>query len=72
MAAALDAGWIGAALLIIAIVVPITAICWILADPDRPHRLALLLTTWRHGGTAQQRSVAAKSRRAIDIPQAEH
>jgi hypothetical protein len=49
VAAALATGWVGAALLIIAIIAPIIAICWILADPHRPQRLALLLTTWRHG-----------------------
>ena len=52
VAAALATGWIGAALLIVAIVVPIAAICWIVADRDRPQRLALLFTTWRHSTTA--------------------
>jgi hypothetical protein len=25
------------------------ALCWVVADADRPNRLALLLTAWRHG-----------------------
>ena len=53
VAAALATGWVGAALLIIAILAPTLAICWVLADPDRPQRLALLVTTWRHGTTTQ-------------------
>jgi hypothetical protein len=32
-------------------VVVLTAICWVVADADRPNRLALLLTAWR--GTTQ-------------------
>jgi hypothetical protein len=55
VAAALATGWIGAALLIVAILVPTAAICWILADSDRPQRLALLVTTWRHGTRAPTR-----------------
>ncbi|WP_309116258.1 hypothetical protein [Saccharothrix sp.] len=71
VAAALTAGWVGAALLIIAIVVPIIAICWILADADRPQRLALLVTTWRHGtATPPVRTTTTKPRRAIKEPPA--
>ncbi len=72
MAAALTAGWIGALLLIIAIIVPTAAICWILADPDRPQRLALLVTTWRHGTTPPPRraTTTTKPRRAISEPPA--
>ncbi|XVS67845.1 hypothetical protein ACQPYE_17910 [Actinosynnema sp. CA-299493] len=70
VAAALAAGWVGAALLIIAIVVPTIAICWILADADRPQRLALLVTTWRHGTTTTPRRATATTnpRRAISEP----
>lgn len=53
--AALTAGWTGVAVLIIVIVVPIAAICWVVADADRPQRLALLLSTWRHGTLAPPR-----------------
>lgn len=41
---ALTTGWIGVALLIVA---SVAALCWILADRDRSHRLALLVTIWR-------------------------
>ncbi|MEV5720600.1 hypothetical protein AB0L41_42615 [Amycolatopsis mediterranei] len=69
--AALAAGWIGIAALVIAIVVPIAAICWVLADPDRPQRLALLLSAWRYGTpTPLRRRVATAPRRAIDKPSA--
>ncbi|MBW4716692.1 hypothetical protein [Saccharothrix obliqua] len=71
VAAALAAGWIGAALLIIAILAPIIAICWILADPDRPQRLALLVTTWRHGTTTPpRRATTTKPRHANNEPSA--
>jgi hypothetical protein len=49
LVAVLATGWTGIALLVFAIVVPIAALCWVLADSDRPQRLALLLNTWRHG-----------------------
>ncbi len=71
VAAALAAGWVGAALLIIAILAPTIAICWVLADPDRPQRLALLVTTWRHDTTAPpRRSTTTEARRAINQPPA--
>ncbi|KOX29420.1 hypothetical protein ADK67_10815 [Saccharothrix sp. NRRL B-16348] len=57
-------------LLIVAIVVPILAICWIVADSDRPQRLALLVATWRDGTTPPRRAVGARSRGAIDEPRA--
>jgi len=67
VAAALSTGWVGVALLIIAIIAPIIAICWILADAHRPQRLALLLTTWRHSTTTPtRRSTTTKPRRAIN------
>lgn len=49
MTAVLAMGWMGAVLLTAAILIPIGALCWILADRDRPLRLALLLSAWRHG-----------------------
>ncbi|MFF5097727.1 MULTISPECIES: hypothetical protein [Actinosynnema] len=71
VAAALAAGWVGAALLIIAILAPTIAICWVLADHDRPQRLALLVTTWRHGTTPPPgATTATKPRRAITEPPA--
>ncbi|MEU8632194.1 winged helix-turn-helix transcriptional regulator [Amycolatopsis sp. NPDC048633] len=38
-------GWTGVAVLIIAIVVPIAAICWVLAYPGRPQGLALVMSS---------------------------
>jgi hypothetical protein len=67
--AAFAAGGTGIAVVIIAIVVPIVAICWVLDDPDRPQRLALLLNTWRHGTpTSPRRSPASTPRRTIGEP----
>jgi hypothetical protein len=48
LSAALAMGWTTVA----AIIVLTIALCWVVADADRPHRLALLLTTWRHGTPA--------------------
>lgn len=53
--AAFAAGWIEVGVLIIAIVVPIAALCCVLADEDRPDRLARLISTWRHGAPARRR-----------------
>jgi hypothetical protein len=66
--AAFTAGGTGIAVLIIAIVVPIVAICWVVADPDRPQRLALLLTAWRHGTAPPRRSPASTPRPATGKP----
>jgi hypothetical protein len=52
LAAALATGWVGAVLLIALVLVPTLAVCWVIADPDRPHRLAVLLTAWRHEPSA--------------------
>jgi hypothetical protein len=46
---ALVANWFAAALLVAAILIPATVLCWVLNDKDRPKRLALLMTAWRHG-----------------------
>jgi hypothetical protein len=51
MTAGLTTGWVAAAVLITTIAMTATSLCWILADHDRPHRLALLITAWRYGGT---------------------
>lgn len=45
--AALTGGWIGPMLLLVLIVVPVTALCWVLADHDRTSRLKQLVTAWR-------------------------
>lgn len=41
--------WAAAAILLATILITAVALCWILADHNRPLRLALLLTAWRHG-----------------------
>jgi hypothetical protein len=41
------AGWAGAAVVVAVVVVLTLAVCWTIADSDRPGRLALLLTAWR-------------------------
>lgn len=67
--AALAAGWTGTTLLIVAILVPTAAICWVLADNQRPQRLALLLAAWRHGNiTPTRRTAGQRPRRAVNPP----
>lgn len=65
--AAFAAGGTSIAVLIIAIVVPIVAICWVLADPNRPQRLAPLLTAWRHGAPPR-RSPASTAKSIESMP----
>jgi hypothetical protein len=48
LVAVVATGWTGIALLVIVLIVLIAALCWVLADSERPQRLALLLSTWRH------------------------
>jgi hypothetical protein len=43
----LTTGWAGAALLIAVVLVLVGAVCWVVNDPQRPDRLALLIATWR-------------------------
>jgi hypothetical protein len=50
VAAVLGAGWVGAVAVTTVAVVFIAAVCWVVADPHRPRRLALLLSTWHHNG----------------------
>ena len=50
LTALLAAGWTGIAVTVAVVLVLTVAICWIVADADRPARLALLLTAW-HGTT---------------------
>jgi hypothetical protein len=54
LAAVLSAGWTGVALVTALVLVPVLAICWVVADPDRPRRLALLLTAWRRTDVAER------------------
>jgi hypothetical protein len=42
-------GWAGALLLVLVTVVLTAALCWVLADAERPTRLALLLSAWKRG-----------------------
>jgi hypothetical protein len=61
---ALMTDWTGVALLVIAIIL---ALCWVLDDQDRAKRLALLVSTWRHGTSTPQRrrAVTTPRRRAV-------
>lgn len=43
----LAGGWTAAVLLTVLVLVLVGAVCWVIADPDRPGRLALLITSWR-------------------------
>ncbi len=43
----LAAGWAGAILMISVVIVIIGALCWILADPERPKRLEGLIKAFR-------------------------
>lgn len=49
LTAALAMGWLGMIFVLAVILVPTLALCWVIADNSRPHRLALLLATWRYG-----------------------
>jgi hypothetical protein len=56
LTALLAAGWAGIAVTVAVVLVLTVAICWIVADADRPARLALLLTAWRGTTKAPYRS----------------
>jgi hypothetical protein len=43
----LAAGWVGVALVILLIFSVLGTVCWVVADAERPARLALLITSWR-------------------------
>jgi hypothetical protein len=47
LTALLAEGWAGITVTVAVVLVLTIAICWIVADADRPARLALLLTAWR-------------------------
>jgi hypothetical protein len=58
------AGWAGIVIVSAVVVVLIAAVCWIVADEDRPARVALLVTAWRHGTiTPRRRRTPAVQRR---------
>lgn len=40
----------GQADVVVIVVVVVAALCWIIADPDRSERLAMLISAWRGGG----------------------
>jgi hypothetical protein len=44
-------GWIIGAVLLVAYLVAVVAVCWILVDKDRPQRLATVLKALRPGPT---------------------
>jgi hypothetical protein len=50
LSALLAAGWVGAVLLTAVVGVFVGAMCWVINDPYRPERLALLITSWRTRG----------------------
>jgi len=41
------AGWTGVVLILAVVVVLTGALCWVVADAERPSRLAMLLRAWR-------------------------
>jgi hypothetical protein len=47
LSAALAAGWAGVAVVAVIVVVLTGAVCWVVADAERPGRLALLFTALR-------------------------
>lgn len=55
LATLLAKGWTGIALAMAVIIVVVLALCWIINNPDRPERLALLLAAWR--GTRSTREM---------------
>jgi hypothetical protein len=72
LSALLTAGWASVALLLVVVVIVVAAVCWIVADPERPDRLALLITSWRAGtvprSTSRTRINSAPSSRARKRP----
>ncbi|MGX6606089.1 hypothetical protein ACWKSP_28765 [Micromonosporaceae bacterium Da 78-11] len=62
ISALLAGGWTGVVLLAAVVVVLVAATCWVIADADRPARLALLITAWRGRTPARARRVAAATK----------
>ena len=55
LSAALTMSWTAVTVTVAVVLVLTIALCWVVADADRPNRLALLLTAWRHGTPAPPR-----------------
>ena len=55
------AGWTGMVLILAVVVVLTAAVCWIVADAERPARLAMLLKAWR--ANAPPKAVRGSRRR---------
>ncbi|HZN75662.1 MAG TPA: hypothetical protein VFC00_28860 [Micromonosporaceae bacterium] len=47
LSAVFVAGWTGVVLILAVVLVLTGAMCWVLADAERPARLAMLLSAWR-------------------------
>lgn len=60
--AMLDAGWVGAIVLIATVAILVGALCWVLADSDRSGRLTRVLATWRTATAPQQQGLARVAR----------
>ena len=55
------AGWTGVVLILAVVVVLTGAVCWVVADAERPDRLAMLLRAWR--ANAPRKAVRGSRRR---------
>ncbi len=55
------AGWTGVVLILAVVVVLTAAVCWVVADAERPARLAMLLKAWR--ANAPPKAVRGSRRR---------
>ena len=54
----MTSGWAGAALIALVAAISLGALCWIIADPERPGRLALIIGSCRKGTAAKERGPA--------------
>jgi hypothetical protein len=66
VSALLAGGWIGVVLMAVVVLALVVAVCWVVADADRPARLALLITSWR-AGTPARTARAATPRKARQV-----
>ncbi|SNY38352.1 hypothetical protein [Paractinoplanes atraurantiacus] len=57
VAAVWAGGWLTGAFLLAATIVVVAATCWVVADDDRPKRLALLIESWRGPARAPRPAV---------------
>ena len=55
LATLLAKGWIGVGFALAVVTVLTVAVCWVIADPDRPHRLALVLAALRGAPNGRRR-----------------